>query len=260
MTRAPLVSVVIPTYNRSALLQETLTSILRQTFQDFEIVIVDNMSSDDTEPRVAAMHEPRITYLRNPNHGVIAVNRNVGIRRATGKYVAFCDDDDLWREDKLERQVAVMEADAAAGMCYTDGCTFMGDTIVHARMVSRPIRQHHFRHLLWDNGIPSSSVLVRSTALAAAGLIDETPELLAVEDYEMWLRLAHREKLVFLDEPLIRYRLHAGTAGLRPAAVSLRNIRVLRSIQRKLQLPAWLVAPAVARQYAKHVYFRLAGR
>jgi glycosyltransferase involved in cell wall biosynthesis len=256
----PLVSVVIPTYNRSALLQETLASIRSQTFQDFDIIIVDNLSTDGTEAAVAALGEPRITYLRHANHGVIAVNRNVGIRRAMGKFVAFCDDDDLWMPDKLERQVAVMQSDPAVGLCYTDGSTFRDDDIVHPRMISRRVHTDHFAKLLWDNFVPSSSVMVRRALFADLGLIDESPELLAVEDYELWIRFAHRAKLVFLDEPPIRYRFHRRTAGLAPGAVSLRNIRVLRSVRRKLHLPAWLIGPAIARQYAKHLWFRLAGR
>lgn len=256
----PRVSIVIPTYNRSALLQETLASIRSQTFQDFEILVVDNMSVDGTEAAVAALADPRVRYVRNPNHGIIAVNRNVGIRNARGTYVAFCDDDDLWIDTKLERQVAVMDADPEVGLCYTDGMTFRDGVVVHARMLSRHVHRNHFLHLLWDNCVPSSSVMVRRALFADVGLIDESPELLAVEDYELWIRFAHRAKLTLLDEPLIKFRFHGRSAGLAPSAASLRSIRVLRSVRRKLRVPAWLIWPAMARQYAKYIWFRRAGR
>lgn len=256
----PLVSVVVTTFNRSALLLETLAAVRAQTFQDFEIIVVDNMSADGTDAAVAALQDPRMTYLRHPNHGVISVNRNVGIRQATGTYVAFCDDDDLWLPEKLAKQVKVMESDRAVGLCYTDGSTFRGDQVVHERMISRRVHRHHFLNLIWDNCVPSSSVMVRRALFEDLSLIDESPELLAVEDYELWIRFAHRAKLAFIDEPLIRYRFHGASAALSPAAVSLRNIRVLRSVQHKLNLPAWLIGPAIARQYAKHLWYRLAGR
>ncbi len=260
MTTPPLVSIVVPTFNRAALLRETLTSLLAQTWQHLQIVVVDNMSVDDTAAAVASFRDPRITCLRHPNGGVIAVNRNLGIRTSSGDYVAFCDDDDVWEPAKLERQVAAMEADPSVGLCYTDGATFRGDAILHPRMVSRRVFNDHFRRLLWDNCIPSSSVMVRRSIFAATGLIDESPRLTAVEDYEMWLRVAHRHKLVFLDSPLIRYRIHGPSAGLKPAAVSLRNVQVLRSVQRKLGLSPWRIALPIVHQYAKHAYFRFADR
>ncbi len=260
MSASPLVSVVIPTYNRSALLVETVASIRNQTFADFELIVVDNVSQDDTEQRLAALGDPRIRYIRNANHGVIAVNRNLGISRAVGRYVAFCDDDDLWMPEKLSRQVAVMERDPAVGLCYTNGSTFRDGMVVHERMVARRIFESHFRHLMWDNCIPSSSVMVRREVFAHVGMIDESPSLVAVEDYEMWLRIAARTKLVFLDDVLIRYRLHGRSAGLRPAAVSLRNVLVLKSVRRKLGMARLPVFGAILRQYAKHVYFRAVGR
>lgn len=260
MKPAPLVSVVVPTYNRSTLLRETIASILGQTLQDFEIIIVDNMSDDDTAHQLASLGDSRIQHIKNPNYGVIAVNRNIGARRAVGKYVAFCDDDDLWMPDKLARQVAAMESDSEVALCYTNGCTFRGADVVHDRMVSRLAFDNHFRHLLWDNCIPSSSVVIRKTILETTGLIDEAPSLVAVEDYEMWLRIAHESKLVFLDEALIKYRLHQRSAGLKPRFVALRNVQVLKSVGRKVPVSPWLIYRAIAYQYAKHVYFRLVGK
>ena len=86
---SPCVSVIVTTYKRVKLLQETLESILSQSFTDFELIVVDNMSEDGTQQFIAGIADPRIRYFRNPNHGIIAANRNFGIRQAEGRYVAF---------------------------------------------------------------------------------------------------------------------------------------------------------------------------
>jgi len=91
----PCVSVIVTTFKRVKLLSETLDSILAQTFTDFELIVVDNISEDGTREYVTGIADSRVRYFRNANHGVIAVNRNYGIRQSEGKYIAFCDDDDL---------------------------------------------------------------------------------------------------------------------------------------------------------------------
>ena len=99
------VSVIIPTFNREHLLKETMEYILNQTFKDFELIIVDNYSSDNTENAVKSYNDKRIRYFKNQNNGVIAVNRNFGIKKARGEFITFCDDDDLWLPQKLEKQL-----------------------------------------------------------------------------------------------------------------------------------------------------------
>ena len=126
-TAPPAVSVVLITYNRKPLLRETVASILNQTFSDFELIVVDNVSEDGTERFVRSLDDPRVRYIRHPNGGVISINRNVGIRAARGDYIAFCDDDDLWVPDKLQRQIRAMEDNPRAGLCFTDGVAFRED-------------------------------------------------------------------------------------------------------------------------------------
>jgi len=108
-----LVSVIVTSFNRVHFLKETIETILKQTFSDFEVIIVDNMSTDATEEYVQSLTDPRVTFYSNPNAGIVAVNRNFGIQKAKGKYIAFCDDDDLWLLDKLRKQVELMEEKAA---------------------------------------------------------------------------------------------------------------------------------------------------
>ena len=100
-----MVSVVVTTFNRKDLLKETLESILAQTYQDFELIVVDNYSNYDFNALIESFKSDKIRAYQNQNHDVIATNRNFGIEKAKGEYIAFCDDDDLWMPDKLEKQM-----------------------------------------------------------------------------------------------------------------------------------------------------------
>lgn len=255
----PLVSVIIPTYNRAELLRETVGAVLCQSLQNFEIIIVDNMSHDETEDYIKSLADPRVRYFRNPNNGVIAVNRNLGIKHARGKYVAFCDDDDLWLPEKLQRQIEVMDNDAGIGLCYTSGCSFRDGKIIHERIVRRKVFSEHFRHLLWENCIPSSSVIVRKKVFEKTGLMDDRPDLVAVEDYEMWLRIAYVSKLAYVDESLIKYRLHNNFSS-RLAKIALKNVLALKGLRYKLGINRFLILRSILYQYVKCIYFYVAGK
>lgn len=252
---SPGVSVIVTTFNRVALLAETVASILAQSYTDFELIIVDNMSEDGTAEYVTALSDPRIRYFRNPNHGVIAANRNFGIRQAKGRYIAFCDDDDLWLPQKLEQQLALLEQHPEVAMCYTHAESFIGDTVLSARMNRRDVRGNHYFQLLRGNFFPNSSVLIRSEVFRELGLLSEDPQLR--EDYEMWLRIAKCYRLQGLDASLVRYRVHPSNAAGNRAAETLRAIRTVKSVTRKLGTPSLLVWPNIAFQYLKYLYYRL---
>ncbi len=254
----PCVSVVVTTFNRAKLLAETLDSIRAQTYTDFELIIVDNMSEDGTQEYVASLADPRIRYFRNPNNGVIAVNRNYGIQQARGKYIAFCDDDDLWLSDKLRQQVALLEQKPDVAMCYTNAESFVCDRVIRKRMSSRCIRRNHFFRLLRGNFISNSSTLVRRQIFQEIGLLATNPMLF--EDYEMWLRIARHHQLAGIEASLIRYRVHLNNASGNRAAATLRAIRTLRSSAESLDLPWMLVQPHVGYQLLKYFLYRMAKR
>ena len=256
--KPPCVSVIVTTYRRAKLLAETLGSILAQTYTDFELIVVDNMSEDGTGEYVNGIADSRVRYFRNANHGVIAVNRNYGIRQAKGRYIAFCDDDDLWRADKLEQQVRLLEQHADAALCYTQAESFMGDKILVARMNRREVRADHFFQLLRGNFFPNSSVLIRRDIFEELGLLTEDPSLR--EDYEMWLRIAKRHRLMGIESSLIRYRVHPSNVAGNRAAETLRAIRTVRSVAAKLAVPPYLVWPNIGFQFMKYFFYRVASR
>lgn len=256
--KPPCVSVIVTTYKRAKLLAETLDSILMQTYADFELIVVDNLSEDGTVEYVSSIADPRVRYFRNANHGIIAVNRNYGIRQAKGRYIAFCDDDDLWLEDKLAQQVDLLEQHANVALCYTQAKSFLGDHVLAARMNRREVRTNHFFQLLRGNFFPNSSVLIRRDVFEEMGLLTEDPTLR--EDYEMWLRIARRHRLMGIEASLIRYRVHMSNVAGNRAMETLRAIRTVRSVVKKLAVPHYVVWPNISFQFLKYVYYRVVSK
>ncbi|MEN6566124.1 MAG: glycosyltransferase family A protein [Veillonellales bacterium] len=211
----PLVSVVLTTYNRVKLLGETVQSILAQTFTNFELIIVDNMSEDGTREYVLGINDSRIRYMGNLNNGVIAVNRNVGIKSSRGKYIAFCDDDDLWMPDKLQHQVVFMEENSDLGLCFGYAIAF-GDTKFSGRMLNAKNECNNianFKTLVQGNKIACFTVMLRKDCLIDVGIFDENPDFRAIEDFDLWLRIAKIYKIACLPKILGRYRVQNNSAS-----------------------------------------------
>lgn len=209
------VSVIVPTYNRAHIITEAIDSILNQTFEDFELIVVDNESTDNTEEVIKSYADERIRYFKHQNNGVVAVNRNYGISKAQGQYIAFCDDDDLWMLEKLERQLLEFEKDKQVGLVCTNGIDFdsRGE---HGKRSKAKLKDSHFTFeslIMRGNRIICSSVLVKRQVIDDVGMMDESPEIFTAEDYELWLRVAKQYKIKYIDLPLMKYRTHAGAHG-----------------------------------------------
>ena len=200
------ISVIVITYNRSNLLRETIDSILDQTFKDFELIIIDNYSVDNTEKVVKSYNDKRIKYFKNKNNGVIAVNRNFAIKKSKGEFIAICDDDDLWMPEKLEKQLKEFEKDKQIGVVCTNGF-FFGDR--KKRKISKlKDRYLSFNKLLKKNIIICCSVLIKRDVISNIGIFDESQKFFTGEDYELWLRISKKYKIRYIDKPLIKYRIH----------------------------------------------------
>ena len=211
---APRVSVVVPTYNRADLLPQAIDSVLRQAFVSFELLVVDDGSTDDTDRVVARFEDDRILYLRQPHSGLPAVARNTGMRRARGEFIAFLDSDDLWLPEKLACQVEQMDARPELGLVYANAYRFVDDPRQHdpRDLLLKPgqgVAGEAFERLYGRPVIPNLTVMIRSSVVAKTGLFDEDPRLKANEDYDYWLRIAHEYSIGYLDRPLALYRHHA---------------------------------------------------
>ena len=206
----PLVSIVIPTFNHARFLGRALQSVLDQTYINWEVIIVDNYSQDNTDDVVRCFTDPRITLLKIHNNGIIAASRNMGIRAAKGEWIAFLDSDDWWTANKLE-------------MCI-GGINNQVDLVYHAlnivrenaslfkrkRMKSKPLKKPVFVDLLINgNVIANSSVVVRKKLLDQIGCIDENPKMIGSEDYNTWLRISQKTDAIFyLPKYLGFYMVH----------------------------------------------------
>jgi glycosyltransferase involved in cell wall biosynthesis len=206
----PRVSVVIPTYNRGELLCETIDSVLAQTYHDFEIIVVDDGSTDNTAQLLSRYQDDvRLVYRAHKNCGV-AATRNHGIRLARGEFLAFLDSDDRWLPQKLERQVQFADAHPEYGLIATEISSFNKRGVVEAQNKAATYRiknGHVVEQLLFGNWIQTSTVLARRECVQAVGGFDEEVGQFG-EDWLTWMRIASRSAIYFLPEPLVEYRIH----------------------------------------------------
>ena len=210
-TNDPAISVIIPTYNRKNHLQQAIESVLSQAFTDYEIIIVDDGSSDGTASIVAeyAIHHSSIRYQYQHNRGVAAA-RNCGISMARGKFVCFLDSDDIWKPHKLETQIAFAAQNPDFSIISSDIDSF-NETGVHKRCAKQSMYSvqsgYVLQELLFNNWIQTSTVMVRRSLLESVGGFDESVGQFA-EDWVLWMCLATKGPAYFLPEALVFYRLH----------------------------------------------------
>ncbi|MFQ5676497.1 MAG: glycosyltransferase family 2 protein, partial [bacterium] len=164
-------SIIIPTFNRLAFLKEAVSSILEQTYQAFEILVVDDGSTDGTREYVRTLDGP-ISYLGQDNRGPGAA-RNYGIRKARGKYVTFLDSDDLWLKDKLKVQIEFMKSNSEALLCYTDEIWIRRGVRVNQKKKHQKHSGWIFEHCLPLCIVSPSSVLMKAEFFQQVGLFDE---------------------------------------------------------------------------------------
>lgn len=202
MDKIPLVSVIIPTYDRPEFLKKTLLSILAQTYTYLEIFVISNGENPKNKDVVECINDSRIIYRDQENSGGPSSPRNHGIRLSKGEYLAFCDDDDLWMSDKIEKQVHVLEKNLDYGLCYGKMIRVDDDkewSFFHEEGAAT------FETLLYTNTVPISSVMIKKLLVDEYGGFSEDPKVGTAEDYEFLLRYAFKNKLYFLDEYLIKY-------------------------------------------------------
>ncbi len=244
----PRVSVIIPTYDRADLIVETLESVWMQTFHDYEIIVVDDGSTDGTAELFAALGKR--TVYRRIEHGGQGAARNAGLEIAQGEYIAFLDSDDLWQPNFLEKATGALDRNPKVGFVYCDYATFDERGIIGtAEMPPRyKLGGRLFGELLESDFICTGAILVRRACFDQVGGFD--PCLVPVEDWDMWLRLARRYDAVYVDEPLARIRASASNPSRNPAVVYPLNLQVLAKLRRDFPDDARLFRPVMRRQAA----------
>jgi len=227
LTHNNLISVIVPTYNRSAFLHRALRSIEKQSYAPCEVIVIDDGSSDNTQSLVKTEF-PKITYLYQQNLGVSKA-RNIGILNAKGQWLAFLDSDDEWLPEKLSKQLALIAKDSSIRICHTEEIW-----VRHGKRVN-PMKKHAksggwiFHSCLPLCVISPSSVIIHRSIFEKIGVFDET--LPACEDYDLWLRITSSYPVSFINEPLIiKYGGHADQLSQKHWGMDRFRIKALKKI------------------------------
>ncbi|MFA6963139.1 MAG: glycosyltransferase [Patescibacteria group bacterium] len=210
--KSPLVSIIIPVYNGAKNLRQTIDSVLGQTFKDFELILVDDCSTDNSVEIIKSYGDKLRLIEHDKNAGAPAGTKNTGIKNSRGKYIAFSDHDDLWLSTKLAKQVDSLEKNSDAVANFANG--FIFDDVKKIDLAARwpeiesvPSQKSILKALIKQNFIlTTTGAVVRASVLKKLGGFDEKMKL--ADDYELWLRLAREGQLTFISEPLFRWRFH----------------------------------------------------
>ena len=187
----PLISVVIPTYNREKELNRALLSVLNQTYSNWEVLVVDNHSDDRTEDMICSLNDKRVRIFKIHNNGVIAASRNLGIKHSKGEYIAFLDSDDWWKSNKLEVSVSFLKKGADFVFHPLNIVTNLNQKVFFRKLNSRNLKAPVFEDLIVKgNPISNSSVVVKKSILNKIGGLSEDYQLIAIEDFDAWLRIS----------------------------------------------------------------------
>jgi len=221
------ISVIVPTYNRAHTLPRALDSVFRQTRQPTEVLVVDDGSADDTEALVRNRY-PGCHYLHQPNRGVSSA-RNLGIKTASGDWLAFLDSDDAWLPGKLAAQAKALQTTTGARICHTEEIWIRNGRRVNPMHKHRKSGGHIFRRCLPRCIISPSSVLIQRSLFDQVGLFDES--LPACEDYDLWLRICARHRVLFVDQPqILKYGGHADQLSRRHWGMDRFRLQALEKI------------------------------
>jgi len=208
-TGQPLVSAIVPTYKRLPYLTETVRAILTQSYPKLEVIIVADGDDQEVADFVSGLQDSRAKYFACPHSGRPSIPRNLGIRHAQGEYIAFCDDDDLWHRDKIEKQIGLM---LQKGLCFTfTACSSIDQngSRIDDHLLGNFGRVGKSKFLLSLGGmIYNSSMVVSRSLLNKSGLFNEAASLRVGEDYEICSRMLMHSDGIGICEPLVGYRIH----------------------------------------------------
>tara|TARA_E500000178_G_C16961645_1_gene726330 strand:- start:519 stop:1421 length:903 start_codon:yes stop_codon:yes gene_type:complete len=243
----PLVSIVIPTYNRANFLKKAIDSVLNQTYSKLELIIVDDHSTDNTDKIISSYNDERLKYLKNNSKGIIASSRNMGIRNSRGEWIAFLDSDDWWTLDKLE--ICLKDINEETDFIYHDLEIIYDKTnsfLKRRDNIGRELKKPILNDLLIGginvgNAIGNSSVIVRKNILTRIGGINENKNLVASEDYNTWLRIAKiTDKFKYFKKKLGYYLVHDNSVQKRdlsiPHRIAVNDFMEFFNKQQKLSL------------------------
>ena len=228
MSDQPFVTVVIPTFNHAKLLRRALDSVVAQTFDNWEAIVINNFSTDETIEVVESYQDDRIKLINFKNNGVIAASRNQGIKNARGTYIAFLDSDDNWYSEKLQKCVEYANQ-GAQFICH--GEKWINSDLSTREIMYGPANRATYLSLLFrGNCISTSATCIETALLRSVDGFDESTEIVTAEDYDLWMRLAATNpKTVFIPEVLGEFHRLSDSAS----SAVLRNLSSERVVLQK---------------------------
>ena len=199
----PKITVIIPTYNRGYIIRHSINSVLNQTYKNFELIIVDDGSTDDTKEVVSSIKDDRLIFIQHSKNKGANASRNTGIRNAKGKYIAFQDSDDIWVTNKLELQVKIMaDSPYEIGVVYSGLYLIKDGTKIYVpyHRITK-INGYLYPQLLKENFVGTQTMLIRKSCISKSHLFDE--QLSRLQDWDFVIRLSKNYKFVCINEPLV---------------------------------------------------------
>ncbi|MAR84740.1 MAG: glycosyl transferase [Cytophagia bacterium] len=215
MNKNPFFSVVIPTFNQDSFLKKAINSVLQQTFKDFEIIIIDNNSTDNTEETVKYFNLENIQYEKISNGGIIAKSRNLGIKKAKGKWIAFLDSDDDWESEKLDKVYNIIKNNSA-DVVSTNMWIKEEGKLKRKIYKYGPFRTNFYKILIkFGNRISTSASVVKKEFLVKYNIMfSEKSEIVTTEDFDFFLNISRKNaRFYFIDLPLGTHSVHQKSAS-----------------------------------------------
>lgn len=232
-----LVSIIMPSYNTAEYISASIDSVLAQTYTDWELIIVDDCSTDNTDEIVKGyLNDERIRYIKNEKNSGAAVSRNRALREAKGKWIAFLDSDDLWEPEKLEKQLRFM-VENGYHFSYTNYVEIDEASQPNGKKVTGPkrITKHGMYNYCWPGCL---TVMYDAEAV---GLI-QIEDIKKNNDYAMWLKVCKKAKCYLLNEPLAKYRKRNGSISNHGYAKLIKwHYKLYREAEKKNPISAWIL-------------------
>lgn len=231
-----LVSIIMPVYNGEKYIAESIGSVLNQDYPHFELICIDDCSTDNTREIIASFKDARIKYICAEDHrGAPAPIRNIGIRASTGTYITFLDHDDVYLPDNLSFKMEYFKQHPDISFAYSDcyiidenGKLLSNSTIANSG--KKPHNGRCFEQLFLGIFIPTQGVILKNSVLSKVGLFNEA--LVGAEDYELWLRIAYHYEIGFIERPLAKWRHHRTSLSKNVIVMDEGFVHCLESIMR----------------------------
>ncbi len=216
--KTPKISIILPTYNRANTIHESILSVLNQTYEDFELIIVDDGSTDNTKEVIEIFEDSRIQYIKHEENKGAASAMNTGIKKSKGSFISIQNSDDKWLPEKLENEINGFNSpNPKLGVVYSGLCRIIGNRKIYIPSKSVKKKEGYLSDDLLNINFVNGLSLIRKDCFEKVGYYDE--ELVGLEDWEIYLRISKYYDFKFIDKPLIIASLSQDSLSIKPSVM-----------------------------------------